>query len=106
VIRNDLNVGPGQYCPKDINEVFVPTERGKFSTSDEAIGRVPYEDPRRHGPRPGPGEYEVDVNFVPGYIRKKESSTFASQSSRDSFLLSTYLCFIHHDSTLLTSPLE
>jgi hypothetical protein len=88
VILNHNITGPGHYNPKDINDVFVSSKAGKFHGSQTDKGRMPYEDPLRNGPRPGPGEYRVDANFLPGYLRSKPTGAFASQSGRDSFLLS------------------
>lgn len=88
-ILNHNVAGPGHYSVKTVDEVYAPPARGKFSESGREKGRVPYRDPLSNGPRAGPGYYEVDVNYLPGYLQKKASSTFASGSGRESFLLST-----------------
>ena len=89
VVTNHEITGPAYYSPKTVDEVYAPPVRGKFSDAGVAKGRVPYRDPLSNGPRPGPGYYEVDVKHLPPYLAKKPSSTFASESGRESFLLST-----------------
>mmetsp|Transcript_13229 Transcript_13229/g.19930 ORF Transcript_13229/g.19930 Transcript_13229/m.19930 type:complete len:366 (+) Transcript_13229:61-1158(+) len=89
VVLNDHVTGPGYYQPKEINEIYQPGKPGQFNTSGIDKGRVPFPDPSSYGPRPGPGEYKADANFLPGYLRKKPTSTFSSKSGRESFLTST-----------------
>lgn len=88
VLLNNNIAGPGHYQPKTIENIYKSDEKkGKFSLSDKN-GRVPYEDPLKNGPKPGPGEYRVDANFLPGYLRSKPTVAFASESGRESFLTS------------------
>jgi hypothetical protein len=89
VILNHNQAGPGHYNPKAVDEVYASSKAGRFAQSDIAKGRMPYEDPLRNGPRPGPGEYKVEANFLPGYLRSKPTVAFASQSGRDSFLITS-----------------
>ncbi len=86
VLLNHNVAGPGHYCPKDVDEIYASHTFGKFNRTDD--GRMPYEDPLRNGPRPGPGEYRVEANFLPPYLRSKPTVAFASDSGRESFLLS------------------
>jgi hypothetical protein len=89
VILNHNIAGPAYYKPKTVDEVYAPPVQGKFNEAGKDKGRVPFRDPLANGPRPGPGDYNVEVKYLPGYLEKKPSSTFASQSGRESFLLST-----------------
>lgn len=84
VVRNDLITGPGQYDVKLVDEIYSAKKASCLFSNTGT--RMPYEDPLRNGPRPGPGEYKVQANLIPKYIREKKSSTFASKSERDSFL--------------------
>lgn len=91
VILNNNVTGPGYYEVKQINNVYKSDEKkGRFSLSDQN-GRVPFDDPLKNASRPGPGEYNVDVNFLPKYLQNKSTVAFASESGRDSFLLSAYV---------------
>lgn len=83
--------GPGQYHPKAIDEIYSSTKAGKFSESGKDKGRVAYTDPLKTGSRAGPGEYEVEANFLPAYLRSKPTVAFASQSGRDSYLMTGFV---------------
>lgn len=85
------NTGPGQYNPKGIDEIYSSTKAGKFSEAGKDKGRVAYADPLKSGSRAGPGEYKVEANFLPGYLRTKPTVAFASQSGRDSYLMTGFV---------------
>lgn len=85
VTLNKNLAGPGHYAPKTVDEIFTHKCGAIFAQSGN--GRVPYEDPMRDGLRAGPGQYRVDANFVPNYIRNKPTAAMRSKSKRESFLI-------------------